>query len=114
MRPIVSYYNHPLKSSLNITSRALAYILKKAELDDFNLWKTQDLNKSIYHKNTKSGSKHGKDTKIIPFYVDIKNMYNELLHDDILKTVSFVLGTCKRNLEDHMVLLKKEREVMQT
>ena len=27
-RPLVSYYNHPLKRTLNMTSRALAYVLK--------------------------------------------------------------------------------------
>ena len=47
MRPIVSYYHHPLKNCLNLASRALACVLKIAKLDEFVLWKTQDLNKEI-------------------------------------------------------------------
>ena len=72
MRPIVSYYNHPLKKSLNLASRALACILKHAELDEFVLWKTQDLRNEIDKINIKLRSTHGRNTKIIPFCADIK------------------------------------------
>ena len=36
-RPIVSYYNHPLKTLYNYTSRALMFILKKAPIQSFTL-----------------------------------------------------------------------------
>ena len=107
MRPIVSYYNHPLKKSLNLASRALACVLKNADLDDFILWKTQDLNNEIRKINLKLRGQHGNNTKILPFCADIKNMYTELPHEDILKAVRFILEKCKSKTRRSNVTIEK-------
>ena len=107
MRPIVSYYHHPLKKSLNLASRALACVLKNANLDEFVLWKTQDLNREIKKLNSNLRIQHGTDTQIIPLCADIKNMYTELPHEDILKAVKFILSKCRKKPDESMSQLKK-------
>ena len=37
-RPIVSYYNHPLKKTFNYASRGLSFILKNSNMKSFTLW----------------------------------------------------------------------------
>ena len=110
MRPIVSYYHHPLKKSLNLASRALACVLKNANLDEFVLWKTQDLNREIKKLNLNLQIQHGTDTQIIPLCADIKNMYTELPHEDILKAVKLILNKCrKRPRREHVTIEKRKQ-----
>ena len=110
MRPIVSYYNHPLKQSFNFASRGLGFLVKNADLDDFTLWKTHDLCSKIKECNTDLKNIFGGNTKIISYCADIKNMYTELPHKIILEAIQFVLDRCcKKTRRNNITLEKRKR-----
>ena len=72
IRPIVSYYKHPLKESYNYASRALTQIIKQTETRHFTLWKTQDLKPKIKLIQSELGKLYGDKTKFRTTCADIK------------------------------------------
>ena len=47
IRPIVSYFKHPLKRLLNMAARAVLLVLKRADVSSFTLWKTGDFTATL-------------------------------------------------------------------
>ena len=96
-RPIVSYYNHPLKDLYNYTSRALMFILKKSPIQSFTLWKTTDLVPKINKASRKLQQTYGSNTNLICYCADIKNMYTSLPHNAIITSIQFMIECFKKN-----------------
>ena len=84
--------------------------MKNADLEEFVLWKTQDLNIEIKKINEKLINQYGSHTEIIPFCADIKNMYTELPHEDILKAVRFILNRCQEKTRRKHVTIEKSKQ----
>ena len=108
-RPIVSYYNHPLKKSFNYTSRALSFILKHASLDAFTLWRTRDCSSTCNTFSNELGITFGNDTGLIPYCADIKNMYTEIPHDILLKSIKFALQRFKSITGKTTIILERKK-----
>ena len=105
IRPIVSYFHHPLKKIYNYASRSLAHVLKKSDTKHFTLWKTQDLRPTISSIEAELKTNFNDDTKIMAHCADIKNMYTELPHKEILKAVRFFLTECsKKTRRKHVTI----------
>ena len=109
IRPIVSYYKHPLKESYNYASRALTQIIKQTETRHFTLWKTQDLKPKIKLIQSELGKLYGDNTKFKTMCADIKNMYTELPHDEILKSIKFMLNKAKKTTRRKFITIEKRK-----
>ena len=110
IRPIVSYYNHPLKECYNYASRALAKIIKHSETNHFTLWKTQDMKSCIKQIQKDLQQVYGKNTNFSILCGDIKNMYTELPHDEIIKAVEFMINRTKaKTRRKHVTIERKKR-----
>ena len=46
-RPIVSYFNHPLKKTFNYASRGLSFILKNSNMKSFTMWACKDMTSTL-------------------------------------------------------------------
>ena len=109
-RPIVSYFKHPLKETYNFASRALAHVIKMAQTNNFTLWKCQDMKQRIQKAQQDLTSQFNNTTKIMPLCADIKNMYTELPHEEILKSIKFMLRRCQQKTRrKHVTLERKKR-----
>ena len=79
-----------------MASRALAYVIKNSNTENFTLWKTGDMKTTFHNYQEKLQNKFGKNTGILAYMADIKNMYTELPHEEILKAIKFMLDRCKK------------------
>ena len=91
-RPIVSYFHHPLKKLYNYASRALTFILKHSKTNSFTLWNTKDLLPTITHISNTLKHTYGKNTKLLSYCADIKNMYTSLPHDTIIESIKSAIA----------------------
>jgi len=107
VRPIVSYYHHPLKRTFNYASRALAFVIKQSGTKNFTLWKTGDLRACLMEIQRKLREKYGTNTRFLSLCADIKNMYTELPHDMILKSIKFMLDKCQQHTRRGHVTLER-------
>ena len=108
-RPIVSYYHHPLKKSFNYTSRALAFILKNAKLDAFTLWRTKDCSNTCNAFSKQLETTYGANTGILPYCADIKNMYTEIPHDILLKSIKYALDRFQKKTGKKTIILERKK-----
>jgi hypothetical protein len=87
MRPIVSYAKHPWKTALNTTARMVAFLLKRIGLDETVIWRTMDV-KGIVEELNGWCEKEDETRMMIG---DIKNMYTELPHKEIMEAVEWLI-----------------------
>lgn len=91
MRPIVSYAKHPWKTALNTTARMIAFMLKRVGLDETVVWRTIDVKKMVGELNDWCEEKEG----VMMMVGDIKNMYTELPHGEIVKAIEWLIERVK-------------------
>ena len=89
-RPIVPYCQHPLKTSLNMASRALTFMLEHSDINSYNLPKVQDFKRVVRKVNRLL--KQDPDLKVHPRGGDKKNMFSELPHDTVLEALDWVFA----------------------
>ena len=89
-RPLVSYFHHPLKKLFNYAARALTLVLQSCKVQSSVLWRTKDLVNDVDSIRQQLMSTYQTNTKIMMFCADIKNMYTELPHDIIIKSIQFM------------------------
>ena len=94
-RPIVSYFNHPLKKTFNYASRGLSFILKNSNMKSFTLWACKDMTSTLKKYQRDMRTLFGANTRLMAYCADIKNMYTELPHDVILDAIRFALQHCR-------------------
>jgi hypothetical protein len=91
LRPIVSYFHHPIKAVFNRASRALLYILHNSKANHFVLPRTQDLVPVLSARLQADRSAFSKaGISFAPG--DIKEMYTALPHADILKAIKWLFS----------------------
>jgi len=95
-RPIMSYYLHPLKKLFNIAGRCLVGLTQQLENQGFILWKGGDLKEKYKAFNMDTA----KENRFMMFSVDIKNMYTELPHDEIMQAVKFIMDEFSKNITE--------------
>jgi hypothetical protein len=98
-RPLVSYFNHPLKKPLNMTARALSYMLKQSGCDQNVLWKTIDLK----HKVRQFNKMKDAGDRISTLTGDLANMYTSLDHDSIKTALTWIISKTKLVTRRHAV-----------
>jgi hypothetical protein len=88
-RPIVSYAVHPMKKMLNRAGRALQTILASIDPSQhFTLWKTLDFTTEIKLDVDAILDSY---PDVVAYAGDIKNMFTELPHDEIIKAVTWAI-----------------------
>ena len=99
-RPIVSYCNHPLKWIYNRAARAIFFLLLEAHIGNM-LIKCNDL-VSVIEKFTQ-----GNTYELFLTTFDIKDMYTNLKHDEILKHVTWLIEFIIKKSRRKMVCINK-------
>ena len=93
MRPIVPYTKHPLRRLFNMASRAITYIFNNISAKSFTLSKTGDLPEVLSHVN--NILKQNPDFVVSAQLGDVKNMYTELPHEDIIAALEWAFSLFK-------------------
>jgi hypothetical protein len=88
MRPIVSYAKHPWKIALNTTAQIIVFLLRRMGLDETVIWRMMDVKKIVGELNEWSG-----ETRMM--VGDIKNMYTELPHKEIIEVIEWLVDRVK-------------------
>ena len=94
IRPLASYFLHPLKLIYRYTSMALAVILKLLpEEEHFNLFKTFDTKDHLekIFQTIENNLEDLDSTTITAYAGDIKNLFTELPHEEIEKAIFWTL-----------------------
>eukprot|EP00026_Physarum_polycephalum_P003471 Phypoly_transcript_03483.p1 GENE.Phypoly_transcript_03483~~Phypoly_transcript_03483.p1 ORF type:complete len:357 (-),score=31.02 Phypoly_transcript_03483:258-1328(-) len=91
MRPIVSYAKHPWRTALNTTARLVTFLLKRVGLDETVIWRTMDVKKIVEELNEWSSEKD----ETVMMVGDIKNMYTELPHREIMEAIEWLIERVK-------------------
>ena len=94
-RPIVSYATHPLKIAYNMAARSLAFIMKHSDLRSHTLHRVHDM---APHLHAWWGDLHdtfGPHTRFVLYLADVKEMFTNLPHLEILKAIDFIIAACR-------------------
>ena len=91
-RPIMSYYNHPMKLLFKLAGTALTFLLTQIPSNyyHFNLFNITHVKTFI--NNTNNKFEKIKVNSIYAFMMDIKNMYTEMKHPSIMKAVHWLVS----------------------
>src|SRR6185437_1225272 len=97
-RPLVSYFNHPLRNLFAIAGSAMTFMITQipSQYRHFNLINPQLIQNFINDTNNKFKLINTK--KIFPFMVDIKNMYTALKHKNILMAIYWLIGVTTNSI----------------
>lgn len=87
-RPIIPSTRHPLRRLLNMAGRAWIFILSKVRLKHFNILATKDLKMFAQCVDRWATDGFG---DVVGVTFDVKNMYTELDHSDILRALDWIL-----------------------
>lgn len=96
MRPIVSYFSHPLKKVVNPAARAILHLLKLTDSKyHFTLWTTQELVTRVIEIQNEAITGDA-EYEVNMRVEDIKNMFTSLKHDRILVALQWLLDLSHR------------------
>ena len=90
-RQIVSYFKHPLKKVMSVAQRAIMFMINTLTLTHFNLSKTQDFLHKMLAFSPQMSHLHGEDVQLLPFSLDIKEMFTGLPHKVIRDSVDWLI-----------------------
>lgn len=110
-RPIVSYYGHPLKNVFRVAQKAIMFALKKWPERHFSLYKTGDYVKRLKTMEKNLGSVYGDSTGFLPVLGDVKEMFTNLRHDEILEAVQVIVDSAKKMTRSKFVRVPKSAEL---
>lgn len=108
-RPLISYFNHPLKNVFQVTQRALMFLTKQWPARKFTLSKTGDFVTRIHDVETQLSTVFGEDTRMIPVLADIKEMFTNLSHASIMEAVKAVIEHATRQTRSQYVKVPKSK-----
>lgn len=93
-RPIVSYACHPMRAMYNRVARAITHMLKTINLQHWTLWRTDQFVQTVksMEKTLLNRNPHH---KVVGLAGDIKNMYTELSHCDIVEALQWLINAYK-------------------
>jgi hypothetical protein len=92
-RPIIPATKHPLRKTLSLVARIWLYILKRVKSPHFNITATHDLKTFVESLNTSKAC----DWHLISF--DVKMMFTELDHHDILSSLQWMINLARVQLK---------------
>jgi len=104
-RPIVSYSNHPIRNLLKIASRGLFHILKHAPIKHFTITKTHSTMDFIKNIDLLDNEKN------ILIKGDIKEMYTNLDHEELIKTIDWFIINYKKYTKEDFISIKQKGKI---
>jgi len=106
MRPIVSYKKHPLRKVLNISARALTFLLKSCtELKHLTLWETNHILPQI-QMLTDRWIEKGYQYQLITG--DIKNMFTTLPPEELIEATEWLMELIiNKKRRNHYITVKR-------
>ena len=111
-RQIVSYFRHPLKKVMSVAQRALLFMVGTLPPNHFNLRKTQDFLDKMKAFAQQLKFELGEDIQLMPFSLDIKEMFTALPHKAIRDAVTWLLDHAKTYTRSKYVRVPNDRSMM--
>jgi hypothetical protein len=111
LRPIISYVRHPLKNVFRVTQRALMFIIRNMKVSHFTLNRTQDLLERFSNFQQDLDSVFGEQTLFLPFSMDIKEMFTDLLHSAIRDSILFVIDQANDLTRSKFVRVPRDKSL---
>lgn len=99
-RPIVSYSNHPIRNLLKVASRGLFHVLKHAPIKHFSITKTHSTMEFIKNIDLIDNGKN------MLIKGDIKEMFTNLDHNELIKTINWYTKMYKKYTKDEFISIK--------
>ena len=99
LRPLASYFRHPLKKVYKFASMGLLQILKSlSNVNHFNLFKTYDTLEKIEEmfKTIEKLESENPDLYIATYAGDVKQLFTELPHDEIIKSIEWAIHMLRK------------------
>jgi hypothetical protein len=103
-RPIIPSIKHPLRRILNIAARAWCFVLVNLKFSHFNILAVKELKEFTIRTCTWAEA----DCNLIGVSFDIKNMYTELRHCDILNALWWLLQESRKQFKYQSVIVQKK------
>ena len=97
-RPLASYFKHPLKKVYKVAGQGLMIILQTLQVEHMNLfttYSTKEKVKEIFGQIDKFESDHGCYPHIDTYAGDVQQLYTELDHDIIVKSIRWAIHEVK-------------------
>ena len=110
-RPIVSYAKHPLKKVMSVCQRAIMYIISTLPQQHFNLPRTQDFLNKMTAFSQQMKFLHGESVLLLPFSLDIKEMFTGLPHLVIRTAVRWLLDHAKTCTRSVFIRVPKDKKM---
>ena len=111
LRTIVSYYGHPLKSVFYNTQRAIYFIIKSLDLNHFTLFTTQEYAKRMDEIQKNLEQKYGHETEFLCYSYDIKEMYSEVPHSAVLRSIEFLVHNCSESIRSKFISVPNDKKL---
>lgn len=91
-RPIIPNFKHPMARLFNIAARGMAFVLQFLKMPHFNLFTTQQFVAQLATLSPVVAEQYslGTCTDVVCVQSDIKDMYTEIAHADIIRCVKHV------------------------
>lgn len=99
-RPIVSYFNHPCKKLFKIAARGLFHILKNSQEEHFAIFNTSETMAFIDGIELEKYGKH------LLIKADIKEMYSQLPHQEIIKSLDWIIHCYRKKSKEEIISIK--------
>lgn len=100
-RPIIPSTKHPARRLLKIAARGWLFIISSVKVPHFNIVATNKLKPFIKGCNK---DKHLEDLALVTF--DVKNMFTELEHGDVLNALLWIIEHCPKG----SIIVSKNRQ----
>ena len=115
IRPITSYFKHPFRSILGMAHAGMTFIMKQVNAKtrghfSLNIGKPENLVPLIQKINSIIRENKKDKIKIELYMGDIKQMYTELLHSEIKKSVDWILDLYNRRYGNAIKIRKRLRK----
>ena len=96
-RGIVSYFAHPLKFVYSINAKAFLVVLKSAKFFHSNLFNPTQAVLHMKFLYMFLWDAYGANTEFMSWAADVKEMYDSLPQEDIIKAITWILKTVQKS-----------------
>ena len=109
IRPIVSHVHHNCAFVFCVCQRALSFVLSVICITNYSLTSTQELVSRLQEMQAALSTSYGKDTILLDWAADIKEMFPSTPHSCIRKTILCMLDRALQKTRSHFVRVPKDR-----
>ena len=109
-RGIVSYFAHPLKFVYSINAKAFLVVLKSVKFFHSNLFNPTQAVLHMKFLYMFLRDAYGANTEFMSWAADVKEMYDSLPQEDMIKAITWILKTVQKSSRRDFVCVNLKRQ----